>query len=91
MYVSVRVPTGSPSLTTNPRNPVSTRTSRRYRMSMKSVHGCPKQCAMTDNGLCNNHGHCGYVYVYIYIYIYICLSLYVFLIVTNPPFPTKHI
>ena len=31
-----------------------------YRLTMKSVHGCPKECAMTSNGLCNNHGHCGY-------------------------------
>jgi hypothetical protein len=34
-----------------------------YRLTMKSQHGCPKECAMTDNGLCNNHGHCGYDYV----------------------------
>jgi len=32
-----------------------------YRLTMKSVHGCPKECAVNDSGdLCNNHGHCGY-------------------------------
>jgi len=32
-----------------------------YRLTMKSIHGCPKECAVTEAGdLCNNHGHCGY-------------------------------
>jgi hypothetical protein len=31
-----------------------------YRLTMKSYYGCPKECAITDAGLCNNHGHCGY-------------------------------
>jgi hypothetical protein len=31
-----------------------------YHIVMRSVHGCPKQCAVTDKGLCNNHGYCGW-------------------------------
>ena len=32
-----------------------------YRLTMKSIHGCPKECGVSKSGeLCNNHGHCGY-------------------------------
>jgi len=32
-----------------------------YRFTMKSVHGCPKECEVNSAGeLCSNHGHCGY-------------------------------
>ena len=31
-----------------------------YRMVMESYYGCPKTCPITDNGLCNSHGHCAY-------------------------------
>lgn len=31
-----------------------------YHLSMKSLLGCPVQCAVTANGLCNSHGHCAY-------------------------------
>jgi len=31
-----------------------------YRMQMKSWYGCPTECPITSNGLCNSHGHCSY-------------------------------
>jgi len=31
-----------------------------YHLSMKSYYACPVQCPVTDNGLCNSHGHCAY-------------------------------
>lgn len=31
-----------------------------YRMLMKSWHGCPTECPVTDGGLCSSHGHCHY-------------------------------
>lgn len=31
-----------------------------YHMVMKSYYGCPVECAITSNGLCNSHGHCAY-------------------------------
>eukprot|EP01033_Poteriospumella_lacustris_P014062 gene14062-10045_t len=31
-----------------------------YHMVMKSYHGCPTECPITSNGLCNSHGHCAY-------------------------------
>ena len=31
-----------------------------YHMVMKSYYGCPKECPITQNGLCNSHGHCAY-------------------------------
>ena len=31
-----------------------------YRMVMESYYGCPKGCPVTENGLCNSHGHCAY-------------------------------
>lgn len=31
-----------------------------YHVILKSVHGCPKECAVTSNGLCNGHGKCMY-------------------------------
>lgn len=31
-----------------------------YHMTMKSYHGCPVECPITGNGLCNSHGHCAY-------------------------------
>lgn len=31
-----------------------------YRVTMESIYGCPKQCASTSNGMCDNHGHCGF-------------------------------
>jgi len=31
-----------------------------YHLSMKSYYGCPAQCPVTENGLCNSHGHCAY-------------------------------
>mmetsp|Transcript_6215 Transcript_6215/g.9371 ORF Transcript_6215/g.9371 Transcript_6215/m.9371 type:complete len:297 (-) Transcript_6215:143-1033(-) len=31
-----------------------------YHMVMKSYHGCPTECPITKNGLCNSHGHCAY-------------------------------
>lgn len=34
-----------------------------YHMVMKSYHGCPTECPITSNGLCNSHGHCAYDYV----------------------------
>lgn len=29
-----------------------------YHMVMRSYHGCPTECAVTANGLCDSHGHC---------------------------------
>ena len=29
-------------------------------MTMKSYYGCPIECPITSNGLCNSHGHCSY-------------------------------
>lgn len=31
-----------------------------YHMVMRSYYGCPVQCPITSNGLCNSHGHCYY-------------------------------
>lgn len=31
-----------------------------YHMVMESYYGCPKECPITSNGLCNSHGHCHY-------------------------------
>lgn len=31
-----------------------------YHLHMKSYYGCPKECPITSNGLCNSHGHCAY-------------------------------
>lgn len=31
-----------------------------YHMIMKSYYGCPTECPITENGLCNSHGHCAY-------------------------------
>ena len=31
-----------------------------YHMVMRSYHGCPTECPVTSNGLCNSHGHCAY-------------------------------
>ena len=31
-----------------------------YHMTMKSYYGCPTECPITSNGLCNSHGHCSY-------------------------------
>lgn len=31
-----------------------------YHVIMKSMYGCPQECPLTSNGLCNGHGHCGY-------------------------------
>ena len=29
-------------------------------ITMKSYHGCPTQCLVTPNGLCDGHGYCKY-------------------------------
>lgn len=31
-----------------------------YHMVMRSYYGCPTECPITKNGLCNSHGHCSY-------------------------------
>ena len=31
-----------------------------YHMVMKSWHGCPVECPITETGLCSSHGHCAY-------------------------------
>lgn len=31
-----------------------------YHMVMKSYYGCPTDCPVTKNGLCNSHGHCAF-------------------------------
>eukprot|EP01040_Poterioochromonas_malhamensis_P008607 gene8607-9313_t len=31
-----------------------------YHLLMKSYYGCPTECPVTANGLCNSHGHCAY-------------------------------
>jgi len=31
-----------------------------YHIVMKSKHGCPTSCPITDNGLCNSHGYCNW-------------------------------
>lgn len=31
-----------------------------YIIQLKSFYGCPKECPVTSNGLCNSHGHCAY-------------------------------
>jgi hypothetical protein len=31
-----------------------------YVVEMQSMYGCPKECPITSNGLCNSHGHCHY-------------------------------
>lgn len=31
-----------------------------YHMVMESYYGCPKECPITSEGLCNSHGHCHY-------------------------------
>eukprot|EP01035_Chromulina_nebulosa_P017841 gene17841-23453_t len=31
-----------------------------YHLSMESYYGCPTGCPVTENGLCNSHGHCSY-------------------------------
>lgn len=31
-----------------------------YHLVMESYHGCPKECPITAEGLCNSHGHCHY-------------------------------
>ena len=31
-----------------------------YHASIRSVHGCPKECPTTGNGLCDGHGHCAW-------------------------------
>lgn len=33
-----------------------------YHMVMRSWHGCPTECPVTENGLCSSHGHCSYDY-----------------------------
>jgi hypothetical protein len=35
-------------------------TTCQYHMVMKSYYGCPTECPITSNGLCNSHGHCSY-------------------------------
>ena len=31
-----------------------------YHLVMESYHGCPTECPITANGLCNSHGHCAF-------------------------------
>jgi len=31
-----------------------------YVVEMHSMYGCPQECPITSNGLCNSHGHCYY-------------------------------
>lgn len=31
-----------------------------YHFVMESYHGCPTECPVTKNGLCNSHGHCSF-------------------------------
>jgi hypothetical protein len=31
-----------------------------YHFVMESYHGCPTECPVTENGLCNSHGHCAF-------------------------------
>ena len=31
-----------------------------YHFVMESYHGCPTECPITSNGLCNSHGHCSF-------------------------------
>lgn len=31
-----------------------------YVVEMQSMYGCPLECPITSNGLCNSHGHCHY-------------------------------
>lgn len=31
-----------------------------YHFVMESYHGCPVECPVTKNGLCNSHGHCSF-------------------------------
>lgn len=31
-----------------------------YHFVMESYHGCPTECPITSNGLCNSHGHCAF-------------------------------
>lgn len=31
-----------------------------YHLVMESYYGCPTECPITSNGLCNSHGHCHY-------------------------------
>jgi hypothetical protein len=31
-----------------------------YHVTMQSMYGCPLECPITANGLCNSHGHCAY-------------------------------
>lgn len=31
-----------------------------YHLIMKSYYGCPSECPVTSNGLCDSHGHCAF-------------------------------
>lgn len=31
-----------------------------YHLNTRSQHGCPLECPITSNGLCNAHGHCAF-------------------------------
>eukprot|EP01036_Dinobryon_divergens_P022919 gene22919-31223_t len=31
-----------------------------YKIAMKSFYGCPTECPITSNGLCDSHGFCGF-------------------------------
>jgi len=31
-----------------------------YHIQMTSIQGCPKECLVTSNGLCDGHGECSY-------------------------------
>jgi hypothetical protein len=31
-----------------------------YHFEMNSYYGCPLECPITKNGLCNSHGHCAF-------------------------------
>jgi len=31
-----------------------------YHLTINSYYGCPTECPITSNGLCNSHGHCHY-------------------------------
>ena len=31
-----------------------------YHFAMESYYGCPTECPITKDGLCNSHGHCAY-------------------------------
>jgi len=31
-----------------------------YHLEMQSYYGCPTECEITNNGLCDSHGHCAF-------------------------------